>query len=81
MMGEVQPMPNLHARALSRAAVIVGGADVLAVECGVPPEMLGRYLRGEAPVPADLFLKAAEIITATGVLDAAKSSSESHLAK
>jgi hypothetical protein len=74
-------MPNLHAQALARAAVIVGGTDILAIECGVAPEMLLRYLGGQLPVPADLFLKATEIITATGVLDAAKSSSESQLAK
>jgi hypothetical protein len=74
-------MPNLHAQALARAAAIVGGTDILAVECGVPPEMLARYLRGESPVPADLFLKATEIITAASVLDAAKSGSESQLAK
>jgi len=74
-------MPNLHAQALKRAVQIVGGVDILAVELGVEPDMLDRYLRGQLPVPADLFIKATEIITATGVLDAAKSSSESHLAK
>lgn len=70
-------MPNLHARALARAVQIVGGLDILAVELGLEPEMLDRYLRGEAVVPSGLFLRATEIITAASVRDAAKASQES----
>ena len=65
-------MPNLYAQALARAAHIVGGVDILSAELGVQPEALDRYLRGEAVVPSELFLRATEIITASSVLDAAK---------
>ena len=70
-------MPNLHAQALARAAQIVGGVDILGTELGIQPESLDRYLRGEAVVPAELFLGAAEIITAASVLDAAKANQQS----
>jgi hypothetical protein len=70
-------MPNLHAQALARAAQIVGSVDILGVELGVPPQMLERYLRGEAAVPSELFLRATEIITAASVLDAAKANQQS----
>jgi len=74
-------MPNLHAQALKRAVQIVGGVDVLARAMGLQVNLLEQYIRGEHSVPADLFLKATEIITAAAVLDAAKSSSESQLPK
>lgn len=70
-------MPNLHAQALARAAHIVGGTDILSAELGVQPEMLDRYLRGEAVVPSEIFLRATEIITAASVLEAAKPNPES----
>ena len=70
-------MPNLHAQALVRAAHIVGGVDILGAELGVQPEMLDRYLRGEAVVPSELFLRATEIITAASVRDAAKANPQS----
>ena len=70
-------MPNLHAQALARAAHIVGGSDILSTELGVQPELLDRYLRGEAVVPSELFLRATEIITAASVRDAAKANQDS----
>jgi hypothetical protein len=70
-------MPNLYAQALARAAQIVGGIDILSAELGVQPEMLDRYLRGEAVVPSELFLRATEIVTAASVLDAAKANQKS----
>lgn len=74
-------MPNLHARSLARAAQIVGGVDRLARELGLQARLLEQYIRGDLPVPADLFLKATDIITAAAVLDAAKSKSQSIPAK
>ena len=65
-------MPNLHAQALARAALIAGGVDLLAVELAVSREVLTRYLRGELPVPHCLFLRATEILTDASVMDAAK---------
>jgi len=65
-------MPNLHARTLVRAALIAGGVNGLAGQLALPPELLARYLRGELPVPQDVFLRATEILTDASVVDAAK---------
>lgn len=67
-------MPSLQARTLARAAVIVGGLNILAGELEISPEMLGRYVRGESLTPPDVFMRAADIVTEAGVTDAAKSS-------
>jgi DNA-binding transcriptional regulator YdaS (Cro superfamily) len=64
-------MPNLRAQTLARAAQIVGGADVLAEQLAVVPETLRRYLRGNSPVPLEIFLRATEIVTEASVGDAA----------
>ena len=77
----VPPMPNLHARVLARAVQIVGGIDGLAIQLGVQPTVLSRLLRGDFPVPPDVFLKATEIVTAAGVADAAKAAAASTPAK
>lgn len=66
-------MPNLAARTLARATAIVGGVDALAVELATPVDIMGKYLRGELPIPASVFLRASEIVTDATVLDAAKS--------
>jgi hypothetical protein len=65
-------MPNLHARTLARAALIAGGVDGLAGELALPADLLARYLRGELPVPPNVFLRATEILTDASVVDAAK---------
>ena len=65
-------MPNLAARTLARAGAIVGGMDALAVELGIPVEIMGKYLREELPIPTSVFLRASEIVTDATVLDAAK---------
>jgi hypothetical protein len=65
-------MPNLAGRTLDRAAAIVGGMEALAVELGIPVEILSKYLRGELPIPTGVFLRASEIVTDATVVDAAK---------
>jgi hypothetical protein len=55
-----------------RAALIAGGVDGLAGQLALPPELLARYLRGELPVPPDVFLRATEILTDASVVDARK---------
>ena len=65
-------MPNLRARTLARAAVILGGVEQLAAELAISPKMLGRYIRGESVVPPEVFLRAIDIITDGAVVDAAK---------
>jgi hypothetical protein len=68
-------MPTLHARTLARAAAIVGGVEVLAEALALTSEMLTRYVRGESPVPPDVFMRAVEIVTAASVRDAASAAS------
>jgi len=56
-------VPEVHIRTLKRAAEIVGGIDTLAVRLNVTSNDIAAWISGEATPPADLFLKAAEIIT------------------
>jgi hypothetical protein len=65
-------MPNLRARTIARAAVIVGGVDLLARKLAIPPEQLGRYLRGESLVPPEIFMRATEIVTDGGIAEVSK---------
>jgi hypothetical protein len=46
--------------------------DALAVELGIPVEIMSKYLREELPIPTSVFLRASEIVTDATVLDAAK---------
>ena len=62
---------NFHVQVLARAALIVGGAEELAIALGTSTPVLARYLRGEFAVPPRIFLKATEIITDHAVEDAA----------
>ena len=63
---------ELHTQTLARAAMIVGGIPKLAEHLGLTPQMLSVLVRGDAPVPPELFLRASEIVTDAGVVDAAK---------
>ena len=62
---------NLHAETVARAATIVGDGT-FAAEFGVSIETLGLWIRGLSPVPPEVFLRACEIVTQAGVLDAAR---------
>ena len=53
----------MYARALKRAAEIVGGAEQLAVQLGVVPSHLALWMDGAAPTPPDIFLKAVDLIS------------------
>ena len=55
-------MPNLYARTLKRAAQVVGGPEQLALSLKVTPSHLALWLKGMADVPADVFLKAVDLI-------------------
>ena len=66
------PMSNLHVQALARAALIVGGLDMLSERLGVTPATLAMLIRGAAPVPPAMFLRATEIISDAAVVDASK---------
>jgi hypothetical protein len=63
-------MPNLRARTLARAAVILGGVERLAEELAISLAIVGRYIRGEAVVPPEVFLRAIEIINDGAVVAA-----------
>ena len=72
-MTEVQnthPVQTLEASTLARAAAILGGTRPLAKHLGTTSEALERLIRGEAPVPSDLFLRASEVVTEAGVAEA-----------
>jgi len=55
-------VPTVWARTLRRAAELVGGELSLAARLNVRPGDLAAWLRGEAKPPAEVFLKAADII-------------------
>jgi DNA-binding transcriptional regulator YdaS (Cro superfamily) len=63
---------NLRAETLARAAFVVGGVEVLAERLGITPAMLAVLIRGEAPIPADMFFLCSEIVTDASVAEAAK---------
>ena len=65
-------MPNLRAQTLARAAMIIGGVDALAERLGVASGTLAMLIRGDAPVPPEMFLVAIDIITDAGLADAMK---------
>ena len=54
-------MPTLYARALRRAAEILGDAE-LAARLGVTDFRLEIWLKGLAEPPGDVFLKVADIL-------------------
>jgi hypothetical protein len=55
-------MATVHARALRRAAEILGGIDELAKFLHVPSFVLKRWVQGNAVPPLGVFLKAVDLI-------------------
>jgi hypothetical protein len=53
---------SVHARALHRACLIVGGLGVLAARMDVPAEDLDGWMRGQSEAPEHVFREAVEII-------------------
>jgi len=56
--------PTVHARALQRAADILGGKEPLRVVLRVPMIRLDEWLAGHSEPPMDIFLRAVDIISA-----------------
>jgi hypothetical protein len=56
-------VPNLYARTLKRAAQFVGGNEQLAFRLRVTPSHLALWMAGIETTPADVFLKAVDVIT------------------
>lgn len=59
------PQVTVHTRVLHRACQIVGGVEQLAERLGVPRRLLHRWLEGEEPPPASVFLKAVDLVLPT----------------
>lgn len=56
-------LPTVYARALKRAAEIVGGREQLALHLNVVPSHLALWMDGEEPTPQHIFLKAVDLIS------------------
>lgn len=56
-------MPTVYARALKRAAEIVGGREQLALHLNVVPSHLELWIDGVEPTPPHIFLKAVDLIS------------------
>jgi DNA-binding transcriptional regulator YdaS (Cro superfamily) len=56
-------LPTVYARALKRAAEIVGGKEQLALHLNVVPSHLALWMDGAQPTPQHIFLKAVDLIS------------------
>ena len=52
----------VHARALTRAAEILGGTEALVSYLNVPKSDLRRWMQGEARLPDHVFLKVVDLL-------------------
>jgi len=62
--GALNGMSSVYARALKRAAEIVGGETEFARQLSIPAATLRRWTTGETTPPMEVFLKAVDVITA-----------------
>jgi hypothetical protein len=53
---------NVHARAIQRAAQIVGGVEALRAHLGVSMNDLRRWMDGEARPPDAVFLRVVDLL-------------------
>ena len=53
---------SIRVETLRRAAKALGSTDALAVQLGVSPRQLERWLAGEETIPGDVFLLAVDLI-------------------
>lgn len=58
-------MSDVHVRTLMRAAEIAGGAQELAFRLKVTPSHLSLWMAGLEPCPAQIFLKAVDLVLET----------------
>ena len=56
-------MPSSHAKALARAAELLGGVAALSDFLKVPQYELLRWIRGEEPPSAGAFLEVVELLS------------------
>ena len=57
------PVPNLYARTLKRAAQVAGGTEQLATLLKVPRSYVSLWIAGGESAPAEIFLKAVDLIS------------------
>jgi DNA-binding transcriptional regulator YdaS (Cro superfamily) len=55
-------LAGVHVRTLRRAAALVGGEQELALRLKVTPSHLVLWMAGAAVPPADVFLRAVDIV-------------------
>jgi DNA-binding transcriptional regulator YdaS (Cro superfamily) len=55
-------LAEVHVRTLRRAAELVGGAQELALRLKVTPSHLALWLAGSETPPAEVFLRAVDIV-------------------
>lgn len=58
---------GVHAKALQRAAAIVGGDEALRAALQAEPAAFERWKRGEEDMPQEVFLRIVDIIVDTEV--------------
>jgi hypothetical protein len=63
-------MPTVQARALRRAAELLGGPDLLARNLGVPRTRLDSWMSGVFSTPPEVFLTIVDILIAHGLTEA-----------
>jgi len=63
-------MPTVQARALRRAAELLGGPDALAHHLRVPRERLNYWSSGVVPTPPDVFLTIVDMLIEHGLTEA-----------
>jgi hypothetical protein len=57
-------MPTVYARAMRRAAQILGGPEALSAHLGAAADDLACWLNGSKRVPDDVFLRVVDIVSA-----------------
>lgn len=55
-------MPDVRARTLKRAAVIMGGEEQLALHLKVTPSHLALWIQGTESPPDHIFLRAVDLV-------------------
>lgn len=58
---------GVHAKALQRAASIVGGEETLRAALQAEPALFERWKKGEEEMPQEVFLRIVDIIVDTEV--------------
>jgi hypothetical protein len=56
------PIQKASRQILARAAVLIGGAEVLASRLDISAPVLKRYLEGDEEIPSSVLLRAIDII-------------------